>query len=157
MGAAPRIAPADPRDPAVEQLLAVYRAELDERFPGGFQPPPNWAATRDALVPPSGTLLLLHLDGSPAGIGAVRVLEPGVAEIKHMWVAPAGRGRGLGRALLAALEQAARDLGCTRALLDTDAVLHEAVTLYEAVGYERIERYNANEHACAIFMGRELG
>ena len=67
--------------------------------------------------------------------GAVRVIGAGIAEIKRMYVAPQARGRGLGRTLLVALEQAAAELGCDRARLDTAATLTEAVGLYGSAGY----------------------
>lgn len=151
-----QIAAEDPASPVAVALLAAYRAELDERFPGGFQPPPAWAAAAASLVPPQGTLLVLRAGGEPLGLGAVRVLAPGVGELKHMWLSPRLRGHGLGRRLLGALEDAARGLGCSVVRLDTDAVLGEAVALYESVGYRRTQRYNENHAACAIFMERAL-
>lgn len=156
-GSAVEIAREDPRSPVADALLGAYRDELDERFPGGFRPPPNWAAARDVLVPPTGDFLVVRAGGEPLGCGAVRVLEPGVGEIKHMWVHRSLRGQGLGRRLLAACEAAARELGCAVVRLDTDPVLGEAVQLYRAVGYREIERYNENRASCAIFMERSLG
>lgn len=151
------IACEDPSSPMADALLAAYRDELDGRFAGGFQPPPNWAAARERLLPPGGAFLVLRAGGEPLGCGAVRVLEPGLGEIKHMWLHRSLRGRGLGRCLLAACEAAARELGCTVVRLDTDAVLAEAVQLYRAVGYREIPRYNENAACCAIFMERSLG
>ena len=163
MGADARSGPADvviaredPTSPDAESLLAGYRDELDERFPGGFTPPPRWAAARETLVPPTGAFLVLRADGEALGCGAVRVLEPGVGEVKHMWVHRSLRGHGLGRRMLAACEDAARELGCTTVRLDTDSVLHEAVALYRAVGYRDIPRYNENEACCALFLERSL-
>lgn len=124
------IAPEPPDSAVAAALLGAYRGELGERFPGGFQPPP--------------------------GCGAVRVLEPGIAELKHMWVSPGLRGRGAGRGLLAALEEAARDLGCLVVRLDTSAYLPEAVALYRSVGYGEIPRYNDNPIS-AIWMERAFG
>ena len=136
-------------------LLAAYRAELDERFPGGFTPPPGWAAAASQLVPPAGAYLVVTDAGEPLGCGAVRVLEPGIAELKHMWVSPRLRGRGVGRRLLAALEAEARALGCSTVRLDTSPLLAEAVALYHSVGYGEIPRYNDNP-LCAIWMERAL-
>lgn len=150
------IAAERPDTPAAAALLASYRAELDERFPGGFEPPPGWAAAAKQLVPPRGTFLVLRERGEPLGCGAVRVPEPGVAEIKHMWVSPRLRGQGLGRRLLAALEGAGRNLGCATVRLDTSPHLPEAIALYRAVGYRDIPRYNEGS-GCAIWMGRDLG
>jgi GNAT superfamily N-acetyltransferase len=150
------IAVETPGTPDAVALLAAYRAELDERFPGGFDPPPNWAAAAESLVPPTGCFVVLRDAGEPLGCGAVRVLEPGVAEIKHMWLSPRLRGRGLGRSLLAALELEAERLGCPTIRLDTSPLLGEAVALYRAVGYREIPRYNENP-LCAIWMERAPG
>lgn len=150
------IAREDPTSADAEAVLAGYRDELDERFPGGFQPPPQWAAARELLVPPAGAFLVLRAAGEALGCGAVRVLEPGLGEVKHMWVHRSLRGQGLGRRLLAACEDAARELGCTAVRLDTDSVLHEAVALYRAAGYRDIPRYNENHGCCALFLERDL-
>ena len=151
------IAVEPPGGPEFVMLLAAYRAELDARFPGGFAPPPGWAAGAETLVPPRGCFLVLRDGGEALGCGAVRVLEPGIAELKHMWLSPKLRGRGLGRELLAALEtEATGQLGCQTIRLDTSPLLAEAVALYRGVGYREIPRYNQNELA-AIWMERTPG
>src|SRR6185295_8350640 len=57
-----------------------------------------------------GAFLVIYQDGTPVGCGALRLLEPGTAELKRMYVAPTARGTGLGRRLLLALENEARVL-----------------------------------------------
>jgi len=59
-------------------------------------------------------------------------------EVKRMYVRPAGRGRGLGRALLAALEREAAALGAVSVVLETGPLQTEAIALYESAGYRRI-------------------
>lgn len=68
-------------------------------------------------------------------------------EVKHLYVAPAGRGRGLGRALLRELEHRAAALGATRMVLDTNATLDSANHLYRAEGYLAVEPFNDNPNA----------
>ena len=87
------------------------------------------------------------LDGEPVCVGAIKRLDEGVAEIKRMYVAPAGRSRGVARALLAALEDAARDLGYVVVRLDTGAHQPHAKALYASAGYREIGNYNANPAA----------
>ena len=84
------------------------------------------------------------------------MLEPGVAELKHMWVSLLLRGRGVGRRLLAALETEVRALGCATVRLDISPLLVEAVALYRSVGFREIPRYNDNP-LCGIWMERRLG
>ena len=83
--------------------------------------------------------------------GTVRRLADGVGEIKRMWVDPAVRGVGLGRRLLAHLEQLAAAQGLSLIRLDTNAALTEAIALYDRSGYRRIRRYNDNPYADVWF------
>jgi GNAT superfamily N-acetyltransferase len=96
---------------------------------------------------PGGVLLLARVDGEPAGIGGVRHLETGVAEVKSMFVTPGFRGTGLGRRILAALEQIAAERGCRAVRLDTSDYLTEAIGLYRSAGYAEVGDYNGNRKA----------
>ncbi|MDQ8708401.1 GNAT family N-acetyltransferase [Streptomyces sp. LHD-70] len=93
------------------------------------------------LAPPSGMFLVAR-DGDGVLLGCVGVrLLPGVpetAELKRMFVRPAGRGTGLGRGLLVAAETAAQELGATRMVCETNSQLAEARALYAAHAYEEI-------------------
>jgi ribosomal protein S18 acetylase RimI-like enzyme len=64
-----------------------------------------------------------------------------------MYVAPAGRGRGLGRRLLARLEEIAAERGCRAVRLDTAAHLTAAISLYRDRGYREIPAYNEGPNA----------
>jgi GNAT superfamily N-acetyltransferase len=129
-----RVAPSDEQGRA---LIAAAVAELAERYDGDQDP----AVDLDDLVPPRGDFLVALLDGKPVGCGGVRVLAPGMGEIKRMFVAPSVRRKGVGRALLAGLEAAARDLGWTVLRLETGLRQPEAIALYQDTGYERIPDY----------------
>jgi ribosomal protein S18 acetylase RimI-like enzyme len=87
-------------------------------------------------------MLLASLDGTPVAIGGVRDLDTDVAEIKSMYVAPAARGRGLGRRLLERLETIAVADGCRAVRLDTAAHLTAAIALYRGRGYREIPADN---------------
>ncbi len=112
-------------------------------------------AADDELWPPAGALLVGYQDGKAVACGAVHVIAPGIAEVKRMFVAPRVRGRGLGRALLDALERTAVELGCNVARLDSTEPLAEAVALYKSAGYVEIEDYNRNPNA-TIWLERRL-
>lgn len=147
LGGTVDIAPA-PADGAESQAcLHAYFSELSRRFPRGFDPAASVSAEPDELSPPHGRFVLVRSGQRPRGCGAVKRLDVGVGEIKRMWVHPELRGRGVGRALLDALEVEARRLGFHTVRLDTSAHLPEALALYRRAGYRDIPRYNDNPYA----------
>ncbi len=127
--------------------LALMRAlddELARIYGSGDREPvdPN------DFSPPNGLFLIGYTStGQPVACGAYRLrrdLRPGQldAEIKRMYVTPAARGHGYGRAVLAALEDAARKAGATRAVLETGILSRAAVALYTRAGYRTISPYS---------------
>lgn len=143
---------AEPPDSALAvELLGRYYSELDARFPGGFALERAVPVPAEEFAGPNGAFLVARVGDEPVGCGALRKLEEGVAEVKHMWVDPSARGRGVGRRLLAAVEEQAADLGCGLVRLDTSAYLPEAVALYKASGYREIHAYNDNPYAAHWF------
>lgn len=90
---------ADPASPAALHCLAAYFAELDRRFPGGFDPGPP--ADPALYRPPQGAFLLARRADTPLGCVALSVPD---AEVKRLWIAPEARGQGLARRLMQAVE-----------------------------------------------------
>jgi GNAT superfamily N-acetyltransferase len=111
--------------------------------------------TPDELAPPHGLFLVGYDAGAPVAIGGLRRLDGEACEIKRMYVVPHARSRGVGRALLAALEGAARELGYTRVRLDAGAEQHHSRALFAATGYRAIPPYNGN-HIAVFFGEKEL-
>ncbi len=145
-----------PADAAAARLLmAEYMDEIERRLGAPFDRARYPDPAPAELEPPRGLLLVVFDGDDPVACGAVRVIGPGVAEIKRMYVAPRARGRGLGRTLLAALEDGAVELGCRTARLDTMAAMAEAGALYRSAGYEPIADYNGNPLA-TVWMERAL-
>ncbi|GAA1620023.1 bifunctional helix-turn-helix transcriptional regulator/GNAT family N-acetyltransferase [Actinoplanes couchii] len=136
--AAVPITPVPADDAETWECLRAYAAELAGRFPEGYD---ETTLTPAAAI--DGALLLAR---PAAGCGAWVRLEPGMAEIRHLWVAPHARGIGLGRRLLAALEADAASHGVTIVRLGTHAALTEAAGLYLTSGYHEINGYSASPY-----------
>jgi GNAT superfamily N-acetyltransferase len=144
------IVPADAKSAEATRLVDAYLAEINAGF--GHQPNELDAIAGDDFTPPRGNFLVVRNEaGEAVGCCAVRLLDPETAEVKRMWLADSIRGRGMGRRLLTAIEQAAVDLGARRAVLDTHESLTSAISLYERSGWVRVEPYNANDQATHWF------
>lgn len=141
------VSPEDPRSDDARWCLAQYAAELDERFETGFDPARSISAEPHELEPPAGLLLLVRLRERPVGCGALKLHADGVAELKRMWIAPDVRGLGLGRRLLAELEERAAAAGMGLARLETNRALAEAVELYRSAGYREVAPFNDEPYA----------
>ena len=150
----------DPTSPLARAATAAYFAELDARFPGGFDAGSQSSKDAELLSAPAGAFVvaLRAGDSGPAlGCGGVQTIAaPDVTygEIKRMWVSPDARGMGLGSRLLRHLEELAAALGHRVVRLDTNDSLIEAIGLYRRAGYAEIERYNDNPYARHFFEKR---
>jgi ribosomal protein S18 acetylase RimI-like enzyme len=71
-----------------------------------------------------------------------------------MWVAEDGRGLGIGRRMLEALEAEARALGLDTLRLETNSALAEAISLYRKAGYREVARFNDDPYAHHWFEKR---
>ena len=136
------------------ELLAELIAYFNDIYPGRAARPGSVTAA-DEMVAPHGVFLVGYDDGEAIAIGGLRPLEDGICEIKRMYVVPAARSRGTGRALLAALEDAARALGYERVRLDAGPKQRHSRALFADAGYVEIGRYNAN-HIADYFAEKQL-
>lgn len=145
--------PVDRGDPEVQALYADFVREADgplvyDREEAGIDLDAEIAAGPPTdLVPPNGVLLLVRADGEPAGLGGIRHLDTEIAEVKSMYVAPPFRGTGLGRRILARLDEIALEHDCRAVRLDTSDYLTPAVGLYRSAGYREVPAYNQNPKA----------
>lgn len=148
------IAAVDPDAPDARMLLAELGTALAAIT--GSDGTASFDAA-DVRGPRSGFLVAYAADGSPAGCGALRPLEPlegGVAELKRMYARP---GSGAGTHLLAALERTAQAFGYRAVWLETRRVNARAVAFYARHGYAVIPNYGKYAGRLdAVCLGREL-
>ena len=134
------VEPADPAHPDARRCLAAYMAELDRRFAGGFGAARSLPLDRDELVPPAGVFLgpaagrAHRLRGLQAPARRGRVPQADVGGARR-------RGLGLGRRLLAELEDHARAAGAALAQ-QANGTLTEAIALYTSAGYAEVPPFN---------------
>lgn len=110
-------------------------------------------------APPEGALLLARVDGAAAGTVALRQLEPGIGEMKRLYVRPDFRkertesGESIGRALAYRIVGAARDCGHRRLRLDTiGPKMEAAIKLYRTMGFTEIAPYYPSPVPGTVYM-----
>lgn len=142
---------------AVAELFAGYAASLPVDL--GYQDfGGELAALPGKYAPPAGELFLARDPaGAPLGCVGLRPLpDAGCCEMKRLFLLPAARGLGLGRALTEAVIDQARRLGYRELRLDTLASMTAAQALYGRMGFERIDPYYAPTPEGTVFMGLRL-
>jgi GNAT superfamily N-acetyltransferase len=140
-------------DPIAQELVGQVQQEYVARYGG-----PD-AAVVDAaeFAAPAGLFLVARVGGVPVACGGWRVIEPGVVEVKRVYVVPEQRRRGLAEVVMGALEDTARRAGHRRVVLNTGPEQPEALGLYAALGYRPVPGFGV--YACvpdAVFLGKEL-
>jgi ribosomal protein S18 acetylase RimI-like enzyme len=128
----------------VRRLVLTY-ASAHARTPGVEYMHADAAALPGAYTPPRGGLWLARAGEVGVGCVALRPLDDTMAEVKRMYVDPASRGKGVGRALMEALIAGARARGYETVRLGTLEEMTVAQGLYRSLGFRPIERYRPDE------------
>ena len=105
-----------------------------------------------SYAPPAGTLLLARSDDEVLGCVGVRALDAATAEMKRLYVRPAGRGTGLGRTLAEAAIRFATCSGYERMRLDTLPQMQRAQELYRELGFVPIEAYRFSAVPDTVYL-----
>jgi putative acetyltransferase len=134
-----RLTVEDPRSAPAANLISALTAEIRAIYPGddgtaGFSP-------EDALAP-CGAFVIAWLSEEAVGCGALRPFgEPGVAEIKRMYVTPEARGQRVGQYILEKLEALALEFDYHTIRLETGTLQPASIRLYQRMGYYPIPCY----------------
>lgn len=123
------------------RLLHAFHTEQVNRY--GFADPIDLRP--GDYAPPHGVFAVVYEEHRPVGCGGYRWFDRAAhtVEVKKVYVTPAARGHGLGRALLAWLERHAVAAGAERVLLETGVRNTAALRLFAAAGYEPVGGYVA--------------
>ena len=98
----------------------------------------------DKFHPPYGRFYLARYRDQIAGVGCLKRLDAGIGEVQRMYVPPAYRGKGIGRAMANRLIDDARSIGYHRLRLESLEFLDAAHSLYKSVGFRKIDPYADN-------------
>lgn len=126
---------------ATDEVRALV-GELEATLAQHYGPEQRHGLALDALFAPNVRLFIARLDEAAIGCCGV-AFEADYAEVKRMFVRPNRRGRGVARALLARVEDAARERGFATLRLETGDRQSEALALYEFAGFVRRPTFGA--------------
>jgi putative acetyltransferase len=134
---------------ALLQIVASWSVEL-------YLPESRHGLDLAAYERPDVTLFVARERGVTLGCGAYQLHGDGSAELKSMFVVPEARGRGVGQAILAAIERALRGRVPTLRL-ETGVKQQSAIRLYEAAGFRRCGPFGSyRDDPLSIFMEKPL-
>jgi ribosomal protein S18 acetylase RimI-like enzyme len=109
-----------------------------------------------AYSPPLGEVFLAFQSQELAACGALRRFEPGVGEIKRVFVRPDHRGPDFGRRLTGVMLRRARELGYERVRADTLPTMTAAIEYYQELGFKLIPAYWSHPVRGALFFECDL-
>jgi len=135
------------------QLIEEYAAWLEFKLCfQGFEE--EMQSLPGKYAPPAGRILLALWDGKPAGVIALRPLEePGLCEMKRLYVRPEFRGHNIGRLLAEHVIRVAAEIGYSRMRLDTVAgKMDSAIAMYRELGFKETDPYYQTPVGRTLFM-----
>ncbi len=139
--------------PDAQELLAALWRELDELYGNEVPTQPSPVGEEAA----GAALVVARANGDAIGCGALRPRGDLIAEVKRVYVRPAARRTGAARAIMATLEQLARDRGFNEIWLETGLRQPAALALYESLGYTRIAAFgDYMDDPLSVCYGRRL-
>ena len=96
--------------------------------------------------PLDGCTIVAEIDGRIVGTGTMHRVDDQTGVLVRMSVSAADRGKGIGKALVRSLEDAARSRGYTRLICETTDTWQDAIALYLATGFTIVDQRNGDYH-----------
>ncbi|TPG64309.1 GNAT family N-acetyltransferase [Ewingella americana] len=118
----------DPRLTALVAELDHYQSAL---YPNGSDYSMPLEVMANAVTYP----FLAETEGQPVGCACLYLGNDGIAEIKRVYVAPNGRGKGVASRLIHSLEDHVQTLKIAAVYLETGIHQHDAISLYKKHGF----------------------
>jgi putative acetyltransferase len=156
------IRPIQPEDNTVlAQVIRSVLEEFDAAKPGTVYTDPTTDHLFELFQTPQSAYFVAVLNGEivgGCGIYPTKGMPEGCTELVKLYLAPATRGKGVGKALMERCFEIAKEKEYTEIYLETLPELHIAVGLYERMGFEYLEKpYGESGHfACDLWMARQL-
>ena len=144
---------ADPREAAVRRLVEALDAYAASLYPAES----NHLLDIETMCQPQMSYFAVSVDGAVMGGGGYWAHD-GFAEVKRVYVDPLSRGLGIGRRLMAHIEQEMRAAGFALARLETGVSQPEALGLYHALGYRKCGSFAdyPTDNPLSVFMEKRL-
>ena len=147
------IAAEDPAQPQIARLLRDGEVHSAELYPAES----NHHLSLESLRQSHVRFFVGRIEGRAVATGAL-VLNGSWAELKRMWVVPSARGRGVSKAMLAAIEAQARRESVQVLRLETGVASDAALALYASAGFEQRGPFgDYREDPLSVFMEKPLG
>ncbi len=141
-----------PLSPSSRDMISASQSALLEVF----EPDAVFSSNPEELDTPNTMFFVARSKGQP--LGCVALVDEGrYAEIKRLYVLPEARGLGVARALMAELEQTAKDLGLPWIRLETGEKLEAAVALYRDLGFTTCGKFGTySDHPESLFLEKKI-
>lgn len=134
-------------------LIAELEAQLEPLYPRASR----HGLSVEQLLSEAVAFFVLRSDGVPAACGGIKLIDGQFGELKRMFVRPAFRGQGLSKLMLQHLAGYAQSNGIAMLRLETGIHQHEAIGLYERMGFQRIAPFGTyQEDPNSVFFEKQL-
>jgi putative acetyltransferase len=148
------LTPERPDMPDAVTLIDELEAALDPLYPSESR----HGYSVQKLIDQQVAFFVLRCDGVPAACGGVQLFGQEYGEVKRMYVRPQFRALGLAKRILEHLAGYARERGVTLLRLETGIHQHEAIGLYERMGFERIPPFGEyRDDPLSVYMEKRMG
>lgn len=132
-------------------------AELEATLAPGYPPTSRHGLSVERLISEAVAFFVLRSEGTPASCGGVKLFGAEYGELKRMYVRPQFRGRGYGKQMVEHLAAYAEAQGVSLLRLETGIHQHQAIGLYERMGFRRIAPFGSyREDPLSLFFEKRL-